>query len=69
MFQNLPVANSPGDHSNWILHSPCVVYPGLFLFFIILLFSFLEPLSRVTTNYGKSVTARAQQNIDMFGFW
>ena len=68
MFQNLPVANSPGDHSNWILHSPCVLSPGLFLF-IVLLFSFLEPLSRVTT-YGKSVTSRwSRQNIYMFGFW
>ena len=70
MFQNLPVSNSPGDHSNRILHSPCVLSPGLFLFFIVLLFGFLQPLSRVTTNYGKSVTSRwSRQNIDMFGFW
>jgi hypothetical protein len=40
IFQNLPVANSQEAASDRAPHSP-----GLFLFFIVLLFSLLEPLS------------------------
>jgi hypothetical protein len=51
MFQNLPVANSQGDHSNPMhcihhMQNNYVLSPESFLFFVFL-FSFLEPLSMI----------------------